>query len=238
MEKKKFPLPVFTSFLSKRELMLVLAYAPVHICLLPLLFTRFIEQGRISDSMGNFLCYAISAVLLVFFCFKFLRRDFDPLAEHPWNCLIEIITGYFAMMCLNFCVAYIIVLVLPNTENPNNADVMTLVFRDYGLMKASTVFLAPIVEELIFRAGVFGGLYDRDRKLAYIVSTLLFALFHVFAYAFTNPVYWVYILEYIPVGLLLARCYERSNSIWCSIFFHMINNGVAIRALDALQEMM
>ena len=238
MDKKKPALPDFTSFLSKKELLFVLAYAPVHIVLLPMLLNTFAVQGAISDTAANFLCYAISAVFLAFVCFKFLRRDFDPLADRPFHCLVEVLTGYFTMMCMNFCVAYIIVLILPNTENPNNADVMELVFKDYGMMKATTVFLAPIVEELIFRASIFGGLYDRNKKLAYAVSALLFALFHVWAYAFAEPVYWVYLLEYIPVALLLARCYERTNSIWCSVFFHMLNNSIAIKTLDMLQEMM
>lgn len=89
----------------------------------------------------------------------------------------------------------------------------------------------------MFRAGIFGYLRRRNRTAAYIVSTLVFSLYHVWAYAIADPVNWIYIIQYIPVSLLLARCYERTNSIWCSIFFHMIVNAISVQALSMLQEL-
>lgn len=45
-------------------------------------------------------------------------------------------------------------------------------------------------------------------------------------------------LAYIPVhAVLLARCYERTNSIWSSIFFHMTVNAISLQALSMLQEL-
>ena len=49
--------------------------------------------------------------------------------------------------------------------------------------------------------------------------------------------YLLYMLQYIPVSFLLCRCYERTESIWCSIFFHMLVNGVALNALSALESL-
>ena len=46
------------------------------------------------------------------------------------------------------------------------------------------------------------------------------------------------LLQYLPVSWLLCRCYERCNSIWGSIFFHMLVNGVAVSTISFLQEMM
>ena len=76
------------------------------------------------------------------------------------------------------------------------------------------------------------------RIAAYLASMLFFSLYHVWTYALQDPVYWIYLLEYIPVAGLLCRCYERTNSIWCSIFFHMMVNGVAVNTLSALQELL
>ena len=56
--------------------------------------------------------------------------------------------------------------------------------------------------------------------------------------ALQDLVYWIYVLEYVPVALLLCRCYERTNSIWSCIFFHMMVNGVAVNTLSALQELL
>ena len=237
MEKRNAP-AAFTSALSAREAPLVLAYLPVHILLVPLILQLFTRDGRMSATTANFLYYAVAVGYLLSVAIPFLRRDFDPLADRPLRCLLEIITGYFAMMCFNFCMAYAVLLLLPGTENPNNSEVVSLVFEGYGVMKATLLFLGPLAEELMFRAGVFGVLRRRNRALAYAVSILAFSVFHVWNYALQNPVYWVYLLEYIPAAWLLARCYERTNSIWCSIFFHMMVNGVAVNTLDALRELM
>ena len=86
----------------------------------------------------------------------------------------------------------------------------------------------------MFRAGIFGIVRRKNRKAAYIVSALCFALYHVVPYAVQEPIYWVFTLQYIPVSLLMARCYERTNSIWGSIFFHMLINGISLGALGAI----
>ena len=236
-ERKKVELPEFTSALDRREEILVLAWLPMHLVILPLIFNRFLDSG-LDQTTANFSYYAIGFVYMFIVAFRFLRRDFDPLADRPFHCMLEILTGYFVMMCFNFCAAYCILLVFPNTENPNNAEVMDLVFQGFGKMKTTLMFFAPVVEEMMFRAGVFGTLRRRNRLAAYAVSALLFSLYHVWAYALQDPVYWIYVLEYVPVALLLCRCYERTNSIWSCIFFHMMVNGVAVNTLSALQELL
>ena len=92
------------------------------------------------------------------------------------------------------------------------------------------------MEEPVFRGAVFGGLRRRSRILAYLVSMLLFSLYHVWAYALIDPVYLLFLLQYLPVSYLLCRCYERCNSIWGSVFLHMFINAVSLRVLTTLSE--
>ena len=98
----------------------------------------------------------------------------------------------------------------------------------------SAVAIALNLLESIYIGPIFGVLRQRNRRAAYIVSALCFAIAHVAPYAALSPVYWLYLIQYIPAALLLARCYERSSCIWCSIFFHMLNNGVALSAASLL----
>ena len=67
---------------------------------------------------------------------------------------------------------------------------------------------------------------------------LLFGLYHVWGYAFADPIYWLYLLQYLPVSWLLCRCYERCNSSWGSIFLHMTLNAVSLSAMNALSEIL
>ena len=232
------PPPAFTSALSRREMLLVLGWIPVHFVLLPVLFNTLGARDMIPASTANFLYYALGFAYMVTVAFRFLRRDFDPLADRPLFVAGTVCGSYLMMMALNGLIGYLILQALPETENPNNAAITGLVVTDFGVMKATLVFLGPLVEEMMFRAGIFGLFRKKNRTLAYAVSMLIFALYHVFAYALHSPIYLLYLLQYLPAGWLLCRCYERTNSIWGSTFFHMMVNGIAVSTINALQELM
>lgn len=229
----------FTSRLSHNEMRAVMFYFVIHVGVMPWIINWMVAKGTVSSTEGNFLYYAFGAGYMLATCMAFLRRDFDPLCDRPFYCIMEVISGYFAMVCINFCVNVLLIKLMPSINNPNNAAVSELVFDNFGMMKASLVFMTPIAEELLFRAGLFGMVREQlGRKPAYILSVGLFSLYHVWSYAILDPVNWIYLLQYIPVSYLLARCYERTNSIWCCIFFHMTVNGVAVNTLDMLQAVM
>ena len=230
--------PPFTSDLSRLERILVLCWLPIHLALLPWLLNGLGRRGLLTEPTANFLYYAIGFVYMLLVAFRFLRRDFDPLADRPLFVAGTVSASYLMMLALNGLVGFLILQALPDAENPNNAAVTGLVVEHFGIMKATLVFLGPLVEEMMFRAGLFGLFRKRSRALAYAVSMLSFALYHVWAYALQDPVYWLYLLQYLPAGWLLCRCYERTNSIWGSTFFHMMVNGVAVSTISALQELM
>ena len=230
--------PPFSSAPSRREMILVLCWIPVHLALLPLLLNRLGERGLVSEPVANFVYYAVGFAYMLIAAFRFLRRDFDPLADRPFFVASTVCGSYLMMMVLNALTGFLILQLLPEAENPNNASIIDLVSDSFGMMKATLIFLAPPVEEMMFRAGLFGLFRKKSRELGYAVSMLAFALYHVWAYALRDPVNWLYLLQYLPAGWLLARCYERSNSIWGSIFFHMLVNGVAVSTISFFQEMM
>ena len=231
---KRTPPPPFTSCLSKRELILVLAYLPVHLVLLQWGFSTLSGKGLLSEGHATLLYYVVGFVYMVCCAFGFLRRDFDALVDAPFWCVREILRCYLWMMAFNVLVA-LLLWQMAELGNPNNEGIMNLYAQEAGSIKAAVIFLAPPVEEMMFRAGLFGLVRRKSRVWAYIASALCFSLYHVAPYAIQEPLYWVFILQYIPVSLLLARCYERTNSIWGSIFFHMLINGISLSALSAIE---
>ena len=120
------------------------------------------------------------------------------------------------------------------TDNPNNSAIITMADSSMGIIAGMSVFMAPVVEEIIFRAGIFGTLRKKNRVLAYVVTILLFSVYHVYSYIAADPVNWIYILQYITVSFLLCRCYERTESIWSSIFLHMMINGISMWIISAM----
>lgn len=220
--------PPAPAALTKREAVLVLAYLPAHLFILPRVFGALIARGALSEAAGNFLYYAVGALYMLAAAFPFLRREFDPLADQPLLCLRELLRSLLALYCCDLALVWLFEALSVGAANPNDENLIAVAAQDTRLMKAELIYLTPIVEEMLFRAGIFGLLRQKSRLAAYAVSALCFALYHVAAYALIEPVYWLFLLQYIPVSLLLARCYERCGTIWAAIFFHMSVNAVAL----------
>jgi len=85
------------------------------------------------------------------------------------------------------------------------------------------VVLAPIVEEIIFRACIYRFFKSQTTLVfAQISSGILFSMMH-----------WN-LLSFIPlvlVGVFLARVYEKSGSILVSIWFHAFFNAFSLSML-------
>jgi uncharacterized protein len=81
------------------------------------------------------------------------------------------------------------------------------------------VFIAPIVEELFFRGYVHQVLKKyTNTVLASTGSAFIFTLFH-FEFQVFIPIF--------ILGLVLSWMYEKTNSLWTPISFHILNNGFA-----------
>ena len=226
----------FDNGLTVREYALMAGFIPIHILVIPNLVGFIPLLGDDAVTM-NFVCYCISALTMLAVGFRLLRRDYDVLCDNLLRVVLEILGAYFAMIAMNLAVSMVFQLITP-VGNPNNAEVVSMSELSYGKSAAMTVFLAPIAEEIMFRAGVFGYFARRSRALGYTVAVLLFSLYHVWSYAIVDPANLIYIIQYIPVSFLLCLVYERTRSIWGCIFFHMAVNSVALQALQALEELM
>jgi len=178
----------------------------------------------------NVVYYAISLTLVLLFMFRYLRWSFYDLCDHIGTALLTILLFYFLYNFLTNLVMLLLDALLAGTTNPNDAAINGDVALAPNAMLAVAVLMAPLVEECLFRGAVFGTLRKKSRFLAYAVSTLLFAVYHLWQYFVMDPdpTLFLYLLQYLPAGILLARCYERSGSIWTSVFLHMIINFVSV----------
>lgn len=225
--------------ITKRQSFIALIWLPVHVFLLPQLLIRAVDAGYLDETGANFLIYAIGAAFFLIAEFRFLRQEFDPLADRPASVIYQVLLSYAVTLGLNMCVSGIVSVVEyfvsgEMMDNLNNDAVMEMVAERTGPMTAMTIFLAPIVEEIIFRGGIFCTLINRNRIAAYVVSIAAFSVYHVWNYALQDPGYWLYLIQYIPASFMLCRCYERTGTIWSSIFLHMLINGVSLSILGGL----
>lgn len=93
-----------------------------------------------------------------------------------------------------------------------------------------TAVAGPILEELIFRYGIFRPLERRSRLAAYAVTAGLFALMHVWAFVVFDGA-WVQLLDglvYLVGGLVLTAVYDVSGNLCFPILLHILCNSVSV----------
>ncbi|NMC57554.1 MAG: CPBP family intramembrane metalloprotease [Eubacteriaceae bacterium] len=92
---------------------------------------------------------------------------------------------------------------------------------------AAAVFVVPVIEEIIFRGAIMRKLERYGTNFAIIVSSLLFAVYHMI---------WLQAFFAFFVGLLLAYTAKRFSIKW-SMLLHILNNGIAaIITISAVSE--
>lgn len=226
----------FQQLMTPTERVLGWIWLPVNTFLLPILAAVYVyaNPDQLSDGALNLVTFAVSAVALLLMLHHFWRESFHRMLDRPGRCLGAMLLGGLVNYALSLAVSPVLLLALDGAvDNPNNAALLEIAQQDLGMIKAASVFLAPLVEETLFRGVVFGSLRPKHRVLAYALSTGLFSLLHVWQYILVSAdaSLLVYALQYIPSGVALACCYERSGSIWPPIFLHMLLNTVAFTVL-------
>lgn len=97
-----------------------------------------------------------------------------------------------------------------------------------SLFFLAAVLIAPIVEELIFRGLLFSWMQTKTTiKLAATVSATVFAIVHLPPAII--PLMFVF-------GLIMARRFTITNSLWAPILVHITFNGVNVWLFYTLRD--
>ncbi len=221
----------------RRELIFGLVYLPVHIFLMPVivsLFSKYLFLAfRLSNTSANMtlIYYGISFVVLMVFMRGFLKDSFSVFIDKSVSAITFSMVGYFQYFMLVYAMSAAFMLITKQSAvNPNSAAISEQISSNSRAMVFSTVVLAPIVEETLFRGALFGLIRRKNRIAAFSVSYLFFSVYHLWSYALggISPIFVFYMLQYLPGSYILARCYEKSGTVWSSVILHMMINGVSV----------
>lgn len=197
------------------------------------------------ESMLNLFIEGIMLIIMVLifgsFYWENLKRyikDFkDSYILIPFLCLAGILVGN--------TISNVALVMLRGEvqEASNNTAINSAISESPIIMMIVAVILAPIVEETIFRAGFCRSMTVSKKPivkiLGYVISISVFALIHVFDYAFlaTNAAGQLYftfnynefisILNYLPMAIGFGLCASLSKNFWTSVTCHMAMNVMA-----------
>lgn len=225
-----------TTYMTALERILGGVFFVIYLLVLPFvsaplfgMLEQLMGQG-ISDHVRNMIYYYVlfAVTLLVFWIF--LGRTTSYFLTNVWKTLGTVCVGLVAFYGLNELAHRVFSLVVTNQTNLNDVTISAQIADAPRSTILIVVFLAPFVEETLFRGYVFGNLREHSRVAAYIVSCLLFAFLHVWQFAVVSRslTYFLLMLQYLVPGLVLAWAYERSGTLWGSILLHAAVNALAV----------
>ena len=210
-------------------------WLPVHMfalsTLVSLLAKGLASGGTpVSDAQVTLIYYAISFAYVLILLFRYLRRSFGDLCSHKLDSLQAIVIGYVLYYVLGYLVSALLGLADLRLTNPNNELVIQQTKLNPNVMTVVSVLLAPVAEETLFRGVAYGTLRGKSVFLAYLVSTVLFAVYHMWSFLLDGYGWTIllYMLQYVPGGIALAWCYEKSKNIWAPILLHMLVNFISV----------
>lgn len=237
MNERLSKFPAFDNRMSRTQTVLGWIYLPLHIVVIPLLLAMLRTYAPDMDLVEtNLLYYGAGALFTAVVMGKYLRSHFDTLLDRLLFGLMAVVTALIIEYVLTLLVSVVLIAVEDSMEAPAGNVTDALLAQDYGIIKGIVIFIGPIVEEVLFRGVAFGSLQKKNRALAYVVSAVLFGLYHVWQ-AVVSTGEWtllIYAIQYIPGAVALAWLYERSGSIWMPVFYHMLSNALSFYVLSLL----
>jgi membrane protease YdiL (CAAX protease family) len=173
----------------------------------------------------------LAAVVWIFR--SYLWQSLKHGISHWSKLLLAAVIGFAVYYAMIRGLDDLILWLKPEFFNVNDADIAANSRSSFLITAVGTVVLVPLAEETLYRGLIFGGLHQRNRLLAYVLSTLLFSFIHVMGYIGAYPPLQLLLCfaQYIPAGLTLAWSYEFSGSILAPVLIHTAVNAIAIYSM-------
>lgn len=184
---------------------------------------------HLSETVRNMIYYyVLFAVTLVIF-HQFIARTTRYLLDNLGGACRAVLLGLIGLYGLNELVYRLSNLVIANRTNLNDTTISAQIQDAPRVTLLIIIFLAPFVEEVLFRGLVFGNLKHKSRVVAYLFSCLLFALLHVWQFAVVRQdvTYFLLMIQYLVPGAVLAWAYESSGTLWASVALHAAANALS-----------
>jgi membrane protease YdiL (CAAX protease family) len=192
-----------------------------------------LQNQQLLTSMGvGASVYGLA--LLMTFAWIVLRgrgswREIGFRSTSPWWLLL--LFGIFTVQFLGVAIVNLIVQTIVGAfENPQIAalsDPRGFSWLNFWAVFTVGAIIAPIVEEVVFRGLLYQWLRTHTGVVvAVLLSATIFSAAHVIPLLL--PALFV-------VGIILALVFEWSQSLWVTIALHMLQNGLAIIAIFAIQ---
>ena len=208
----------------------------VYLFVLPLLsdrlfaFAEVLFDTTIGGSLRSVLFYYTLFAVTVLLFHRFLTHTGARFLDGLNRSFVTLAIGLVVFYGANELLYRLFRVLFDSQTNLNDMTITASISSAPRMTALIVVFLAPFVEEVLFRGLVFGCLRERSRVVAYAASCLLFALLHVWTFALSagSMSYFTLMIQYLVPGLIFAWAFDHSGTLWTSILLHAGVNALSL----------
>lgn len=215
----------------------------IGLAVLLVLAPSLLVAANAQHAVGQQLLYVslmlVSYSALGYLAYRLLKKTTQqPVFHRPnirdWRHLWYIVGMFFVMVVLEYGINVIRMALTGSIDTENQVAIEALVSQVNITMIGMllyAIFLAPVVEELVFRGLVINYFFRHSWWWANIIlSGFLFAFPHM-GYIPTNLSDLLSYVLYMSMGMVLAYVYKKSGQIQDSIAIHFLNNALSMLPL-------
>ena len=170
-------------------------------------------------------------ILTILFIFLLFKKEI----VHMWKDFYENRDKYFKkyfkfwfLILVLMAFSNGIITLINKAEISNNQEAINDMFKRLPIYTyILSVFLAPIIEELVFRF-CFMKIFN-NKYLYIILSGVIFGLFHIIG-SFESAYDFLFLVPYSIPGLIFAYILYDSKNIFNTIWLHFVHNGISMLA--------
>lgn len=170
-------------------------------------------------------------ILTILFIFLLFKKEI----VHMWKDFYENRDKYFKkyfkywfLILVLMAFSNGIITLINKAEISNNQEAINDMFKRLPIYTyILSVFLAPIIEELVFRF-CFMKIFN-NKYLYMILSGIIFGLFHIIG-SFESAYDFLFLVPYSIPGLIFAYILYDSKNIFNTMWLHFVHNGISMLA--------
>lgn len=193
-------------------------------------FIRFIASRSslgnhvLAINEGTIYAYLLTAIIGLALFWPILKEKFIQWKKQLPKQLLLAGIGFGAIILVNILFQFV--------HSTNQANIQQTFQQLSGMQKwfyaGIVAFVAPFVEELLFRQALLGNMSEVISKWIMIILTgILFGLFHI---QYLNQ--WIQAIPYIIIGIIFGTIYVLAGkNLWCTYSIHLLNNLISLAFL-------
>ncbi|CAH1856889.1 CPBP family intramembrane glutamic endopeptidase [Convivina intestini] len=172
------------------------------------------------------ICSLVAVALIIWYAWYCYQKVYQQVSHKITKSNLYLIIGsYLVTVVMSQAFIFLNSKIYGQEDTANDVVLQTLMSHNSIILVTACIFgtfVAPIVEELIFRGFLMKGILVNLKPVyVIIISGLLFSSVHLSS----NPISFAL---YATMGMILAYVFAKTDKIEASITVHMINNAVAL----------